>query len=381
MNKTEKLYYSDQYIKKFDATVLSSENKGDKFDVILDKSAFFPEEGGQYSDTGFIADAKVYEVYEENSVIHHITDKPLEIGNTVSCEIDFEERFEKMQCHTAEHILSGLIHKKYGYDNVGFHLGKEEVTMDISSPLSREELDEIEDMANRIVCMNIPVSVFYPDSDMASKLEYRSKLDIKDNLRIVKIGEYDSCACCAPHVNFTGEIGVIRIIEFAGLRGGIRIKISAGYRAFRQIKEITRSVDKISGLLSVPKSDVACEVEKRLKEKSELDYRYFEVRCELFTKTAREALSNGNNVVFLNDANAEEMRNVANALATQNSDILVLLSGTERDYKYNISSKTRNLRILAKDINSSLSGRGGGRENMITGSLKATLGEIEDFFK
>jgi alanyl-tRNA synthetase len=200
------------------------------FDVILDRTAFFPEEGGQSADTGKIGDAQVLYVYERDNIVHHITDKSPLLGNNKCC-LDFQDRYEKMQLHTAEHILCGILHKKYGYDNVGFHIGDDVVTFDINVVLSREILDEVEDEANAVVYSNIKVDTFFPKADELEKLNYRSKLDITDNVRIVQIGDVDACACCAPHVSATGEIGLIKMLHFEKHRGGTRIWMSAGYRA------------------------------------------------------------------------------------------------------------------------------------------------------
>ena len=182
---TEKLYYIDAYIKEFEATVVDSFTEGEKHVVILDSTAFFPEEGGQSADTGFIGDVRVLDVREKDGIIRHFVDKPLDVGSKFKCRIDFADRFEKMQCHTAEHIISGAIKRLYGFDNVGFHLGATEVTMDINGYLTREQLDEIELIANRAVFDNVPIKTYFPNSEELPTLEYRSKLDLTENVRIV----------------------------------------------------------------------------------------------------------------------------------------------------------------------------------------------------
>ena len=210
---TEKLYYKDSYIKNFSAEVLSVEKIDNGFDVVLDKTAFFPEEGGQSADTGTIGYAGVFDVFERDGVVHHLTDISPCIGNN-ECSVDFDARFEKMQCHTAEHILCGIIHRLFGFDNVGFHLGEDEVTFDVSGVLTREELDRVESLANNVVFENILVETFFPKSDELDEIEYRAKLDLTEGVRLVKIGDVDTCACCAPHVAYTGEIGLIKILDF-----------------------------------------------------------------------------------------------------------------------------------------------------------------------
>ena len=283
---TKKLYYQDAYIKEFWATVLSCEKSGECYDVVLDKTAFFPEEGGQYSDKGKIGDTLVIDVKETNGIIHHYTQGPIDKGVTLFCSVDFDERYEKMQCHSAEHILSGLFHKHFGLDNVGFHLGKDDVTMDISAPLGEKELEFIEMLANEAVYKNVEITAEFPNSEELSLMEYRAKLDLTENVRIVRIGEYDACACCAPHVRFTGEIGAIKILDSVKLRGGLRIHITAGRRAMRFFRECFASVGAVSALLSVPKSDVEGGVKKLQEDYAKLKADFSEYKLGIMRREA-----------------------------------------------------------------------------------------------
>ena len=184
---TRKLYYDDAYIKEFSSVVLSCDSCERGCDIVMRETAFFPEEGGQYSDKGYIDGVRVLEVMERDGVIHHYTAEPVAVGKPVQCVIDFDERYEKMQCHTGEHILSGIIHDLYGLENVGFHLGAEDVTMDISAPLSRDQLDRVELLANEVIYKNIPITTRFPTPEELPSLKYRSKLDLTENVRIVDI--------------------------------------------------------------------------------------------------------------------------------------------------------------------------------------------------
>ena len=378
---TEKLYYNDAYIKEFRATVLSVEKEENGYSVVLDKTAFFPEEGGQYSDRGFIGDARVDIVKESEGIIYHYTDKAVGEGERVFCKIDFDERFEKMQCHSGEHILSGLIHKLYGLDNVGFHLGGEDVTMDVSAPLTREELDRVETLANEIIFKNVEITTEILNADELSDIEYRSKLDLSENVRIVRIGEYDTCACCAPHVKYTGEIGVIKILDFAKLRGGIRIHITAGRRALKEFRALYNNAGAVSAILSVPKAEIVGGVERLLSSYGEEKAKFSEYRIKRIIGEA-DSMSTvtGNCVKFLPEATVEELIAFSNVSTDKVSGILVLLSGEEGAYKYVITSNSTDLRALSKEINKSLLGRGGGKPNMIQGSFSSTLAEIEKYF-
>ncbi len=378
---TEKLYYSDAYKSEFFAKVLSCEKSGGLYDVILDKTAFFPEEGGQYSDKGTLGVANVTCVKEISGVIHHYTDASFEVGREVFGKIDFDERYEKMQCHTGEHILSGIIHSLYGLDNVGFHLGADEVTMDINAPLTREQLDRVERLANEVIYKNVDVTSSFPTPTELSDMQYRSKLDLYENVRIVKIGEYDSCACCAPHVKYTGEIGVIKILDFAKLRGGIRIFITAGRRAVKVFNEYYKTLQSVSSLLSLPKSEVVGGVNKLLGDFAELKNTYSSYRTSVLEKQA-ELLeyAQGCRIVLLEGASIPELIAFSNVARKKTGGILVLLSGDEGDYKYVISSNTDDLRAKAGEINKSLLGRGGGKPEMIQGSFGCTYEEIKKYF-
>ncbi len=379
---TEKLYYRDAYIKEFSARVLMCGKTDGGFDTVLDKTAFFPEEGGQSADTGEISGVRVLDVREEDGVIHHITDGELKVGREVLGKIDFNVRFEKMQCHTAEHILCGIIHKLYGYENVGFHLSDCEVVFDIDGVLTYEELTRVREIANRAVYENKEVTAYFPDASELSSLTYRAKLELTENVRIVNIDGYDSCACCAPHVSRTGEIGTIAITGVEKHRGGTRIFMLAGKRAERDYAERCRVARRISALTSEPQATIDTAVEKLVKECENLRQnlksarlREAELRAQIMEKIDKNA------VVLLSDFNIPELIAFSNSALSKVGGILVLLSGTDGNFKYVISSRTVDLRVLAKDINSALSGRGGGKPEMLQGSFASSLSEIKSYFE
>jgi len=379
---TEKLYYNDAYTKEFSACVVSCTREECGFDVVLDKTAFFPEEGGQYSDTGLIKDAVVAHVFEKDGVIHHICDKALNAGETVECCLNFEERYEKMQIHTGEHILSGLFHSLFGLENVGFHLGTEEVTMDINAVLTEEQIVKVELLANRVIYENVEITAFFPTVEELLSLCYRSKLDLTENVRIVKIGEYDSCACCAPHVKRSGEVGIIRILDFTKHRGGTRITITAGIRAVRDARERYEIIRRVSGLLSVPKTDIDKGVERLLSELEEARLQLKEARCARYLSEAEKIeKTDGNLTLLFENAGFDELKTLANALVSRVGGILVLLSGKEGDYKHLTVSRTINLTEIRNDMNQKLNGRGGGKPEALQGSFKASLDEIKKYFE
>ncbi len=378
---TEKLYYKNAYMKNFSSRVVSCEPCEGGYAIALAATAFFPEEGGQYADTGVINGIIVNDVQEKDGVIYHMTDTPIEVGAVVAGTIYFNARYEKMQCHTAEHILCGLIFKTYGLNNVGFHLGADDVTMDISAPLSWDQLMEIEHRANLIVYENVPVTTVFPTPEELPSLEYRSKLDLTENVRIVNIGDYDSCACCAPHVAATGEVGLIKILDAEKLRGGMRIHIRAGIRAYREVAKMQTTLSEISHMLSLPRLDTAEGVRKLLSDyetkKSELKAareKYFEREAELATPTE------GNLVLSFADATQDDLRTLANAAISKIGGILVLLSGTDGAYRFVLASRSVDLRTEVKKIPAALGGGGGGSSIMAQGTLAATLTDIEKYF-
>ena len=379
--KTKKLYYENAYISSFTAKVVDFISTDGGYDVILDETAFFPEEGGQSSDTGFIGDSRVSYVYEKDGVIHHITDKAPSLG-AKHCTIDFEDRFEKMQCHTAEHILCGIIHKHFGFDNVGFHLGEDEVTFDVNGILDRSQLDMVEEIANNVVFSNLSVSTYFPSSEELSSMEYRSKLDITEDVRLVEVEGTDICACCAPHVSRTGEIGMIKILDFMKHRGGTRIWMVAGKRALRDYRARYESIKRISGMLCAPQMQVADTLSDYMSDSDATRLSLKEARLKIAELNANLIYgTEGNLVVLLPDFSIPELIAFSNTAGEKIGGILVSLSGGEGDYKYVISSSSQDLRAMAKDINSALSGRGGGRPEMIQGSFAASLEKIREYFK
>ncbi len=379
---TEKLYYKDAYMKDFTAKVVAVSESCGKYLTELDRTAFFPNEGGQYADKGDIDGFKVYDVIENDGVIYHLLEEKLQIGKTVSCRIDFDDRYDKMQNHTGEHIVSGIIHKLFGLDNVGFHLGGEDVTLDINAPLNRDDLARVELLANEVVYENIKVECIFPDKEELKRLVYRSKLDLEDNVRIVNIGEYDSCACCAVHVGYTGEIGLIKILDFAPLRSGIRIHIACGRRAMKYFNKLYSEAHKVSNILSVPKEEIGEGVAKLSEDFQKIKNQYSEYRSKTFLSAARNLKCSGeNSVVLLDDATVPEMIGYANAATDKVRGILVVLSPKEDGgYRYVISSESVNLKEKSAEINKGLLGRGGGRANMIQGSFECDIESIRNYF-
>ena len=382
MQKTVRLFDRDSYLQDFDATVLACYQHESGFAVVLDQTAFFPEEGGQSSDSGSLDGARVLDVQERDGVITHYTDAPLQIGKAVHGQLDFDVRYQKMQIHSGEHIISGLMHRKYGYSNVGFHLGGE-ITMDFDGELTREQLDEIEDEANRIIYENVAITAAYPSAEVLAATEYRSKLDLSENVRLVTIGDYDVCACCAPHVARTGEIGLIKLLDAIRYKGGMRIHFLAGSAALVHYRKTWQDVAAISAMLSVKQSEVVEGVKKKEAEIEKRSALISSLRRQLLDyKIAALEETEGNLCIFTDDPDMLSLRLLVNAGVPKCTGICAAFYGNDADgYRYIMGSASRDLKTLSKQINTALGGKGGGSAQMIQGSCTAAEQVIREYFK
>lgn len=379
---TEKLFDKNAYLKKFTANVLSCEKIKDNYAIVLDKTAFFPEGGGQPADTGILNDINVIDVQEaKNNDIIHYTLEPLEPGVKVTGEIDWSKRFRRMQNHSGEHIISGIIHKNFGLNNVGFHLGSEDVTVDIDGELTRENLKMVEHTANTAVIENIDIIAEYPSADILKNLEYRSKLDLTENVRIVTIGEYDKCACCAPHVSKTGEIGLIKLLDFERYKGGVRIHMLCGFDAIDDYTQRYENISEISSMLSAKQAEAASAVKRIANELNDEKKAKGELKKELLQiKTVMIKPSDGNICIFEEKCDMNDLRFIVNEAVKICGSICAAFSGSdEKGYQYVMASTSVNLREKSKEINTALNGKGGGSA-MIQGSVMSTRNEIETYF-
>lgn len=377
---TEKLYDKDSHIKEFSATVLSCEKSGENYAVTLNKTAFFPEGGGQESDRGNIGGAAVLDVQIIDNEIIHFTDAPLEVGNEYDCRLNWERRFRNMQNHSGEHIVSGLTHKLYGLNNVGFHLGAE-MTVDFDGILSREQLLEIERLANKAVWENVPIRAYYPDYNELKKLDYRSKLELTENVRIVDIKGYDLCACCAPHVKRTGEIGFIKILDFFKNKSGVRIFIKCGIDALRDYNDKYSNVQKISNLLSVKQNESAAAVDRLNDENRELKFEISNLKKRLITEKAKNfAPESDKTAVFEDNLDIKELQLFADALYKKSGGIRGVFSGKDGNFSFAICGDEAALDSFFKSLKDRFCVRGGGRNGMVQGTVIGKMTEIEDFF-
>lgn len=392
--KTDCIFERDSFVKDFSATVIScTETEEGDYKIGLDLTAFFPEGGGQSWDEGTINGLKVKGVFRENGEVVHVVDEPLEVGSEVVGSIDWEVRLRRMQLHSGEHLFCGIAHNKYGFDNTGFHLADNLVTLDIDGVLSAEQIYEIEKEANRIIAENVPITVSFPTAEERDSIEYRSKLELED-VRLVTIEGYDVCACCAPHVATTGQIGMVKIIDFMPHRGGMRMLLKAGLDAAEDYRMLDESNKGIMALLSSERTLCVSTLERYMEsvrklreENTNLKRTVTALTLKSLLAEAEEAKENGRErVVFFTEGMDDiQIRDMINETVEKYNGVVAVFNSCDGGYKYICGLKAEKgdntLRELAKTMNTELSGRGGGSEKMIQGSVCATEAQVKDFFK
>ena len=379
---TEKLYYIDSHLFAFEAAVTGCEETKRGYAVTLDRTAFFPEGGGQLADTGSIGPARVLDVHEKEGRILHYTERPLPVGERFACAVDAEQRRRRMQNHSGEHIVSGLVFREHGFDNVGFHMGPDCMTMDYSGELSWEQLMRIERLANEAVRADLPLKIWFPETAELSALQYRSKLELTENVRIVEIPGIDRCACCAPHVERTGEVGLVKILTAERHRGGVRITALCGMDAWELAARQQESVTAISGLLSVPRDAIVSGVERLLELQTAQKERIAALSLELARLRAESAeKTEGNLVLFDSVLDEVAQRELVNLLM-EKCAVAAVFSGSDAEgWRYVIGSRDTHLRKNGRAVNAGIQGRGGGSPRMIQGRAAADSEAIRAFFR
>lgn len=381
--ETIRLYDADAYAKEFTAKVLSCEEidtKGGKeYKVILDQTLFFPEEGGQSPDLGTIDEIEVIDVQIKNNVITHTLTAPIAEGAAVKGVIDWPHRFYNMQQHSGEHIFSGIVHNRFGYNNVGFHLSDQIVTMDFDGVLSEKDVEAIEFAVNEAITKNIEIQVTFPSKEELSSLDYRSKIEIEGQVRIVTVPGYDVCACCAPHVHRTGEIGLLKVMSLQNYKGGVRISILCGFRALTAFREKAALINELTNLYTCGQELLLDNISKQKSANQSLKSQLANAKQALMGYKLSEIPANQQNVfIFEKDLDAAVMRNAINRLVEEHSGICACFSGDdENGYNYILGSKQIDCKNVANVMREKLQARGGGSNVMIQGSVAAKKEEIE----
>ncbi len=376
--QTVKLFEENPYLSEFTAKVISCEKENDVYKTVLNQTAFFYEGGGQSSDTGFIGNAKVLDVQLINNEIYHYTAEATPVGQEISCKINFTERYKKMQIHTGEHIVSGVMHNLYGLENVGFHLGKNEVTLDFNAALTREQLNTAETEANQIIYKNLPVICYYPSKDQIKNINYRSKKEILENLRIVEIKGHDICACCAPHVKNTGEVGIIKLINFEKHKNGTRIYMACAQDALADYQTISQNNFEISSLLCAKPYETANAVRSVLLEKEALFHTIGQLKRNIIAlKSEAVTTSDTPLVLFEDDMDIPNMRNLANNLMLKRPQVYIF-SQIGNNFNYLCAAKN-GMKEFATKINQTFKGKGGGSDSMVQGTVTTTKEDLLEF--
>lgn len=389
------LYYTAPYQKEFDAEVLSCTEKAGQYLIVLDRNGFYPEGGGQPADTGSIGRARVLDVREDTAsgLILHRTDLPLAPGEKVHCTIDWQKRFRNMQNHSGEHIISGLIHRHYGFDNVGFHMG-DVITIDFNGAIGRELLMRIEAEANAVVCEDREIRILYPSAEELPQWDYRSKKELNGTVRLVEIEGTDLCACCGTHVRRTGEIGVIKLLSAVSHRGGTRIEMTAGLDAAADYDRKHRMLLEAARMLSVKPEELTDALRQYKAESAAKDLRIAALNERYFRSVLKELPDSEETVsVFEEGLNPIELRKLCDLLVKNGKGRVVAAfapktqpaevqpgsdAGAAFEYMYVIGSRSLDVREGGKRLNALLSGRGGGSAEMLQGSVRASEGKIRE---
>lgn len=379
-----KLYYDSAYIKEFEAQVLSCQEGKKGWEITLSATAFYPEGGGQPADTGLLGNVRVTDVHEKDGQVVHYTDGPLPVGEMVRGVIDWDRRFQHMQEHSGEHLVSGLIHQRFGYDNVGFHMGTDEVTIDFNGVLEWEDLMAIEEKANGMIWENLEISAVYPEKDELDAMEYRSKKELTGAVRIVSIPGGDVCACCGTHVERTGEIGLVKFLSMIHYKGGVRISLLCGKRAVEDYERKRDQVQKISVLLSARPGEIARAVEKLKEDEAKLQEKLVAAYDKLIASEVRDIKEGDGDIFILEpDFEAIQLRHLVNRLLEEKKGRTVLALGgaAEGSFLYVLGSRDGDMRRLSRELNGLLNGRGGGSAQMAQGTFFATKDQLQAILK
>ena len=372
---TEKLYDTDSYLYEFNCKVISLYSDKDYIYIETDRTAFFPEGGGQTCDKGTLNGINVENVQIINGKIVHFvknSDENAEkflLGSILSGKIDEKKRFSDMQQHSGEHIFSGIVNSLYGYNNVGFHLGSEVVTLDFDGELNEDDICKVESLVNEAIWRNLEIKVTFPSDEELTKIKYRSKIEIDGQVRLVEIPGVDICACCAPHVKFTGEIGIVRVVTFERYKGGTRVSILCGERALYDLRHKLKQNRLVSNLTSAKQDETAAAVERLKNENEKLKYDIVGLTRELLSLKSQSIAPEERIIIFDSKLEGKLLQDFAISIMDKASDFAACFCGENGSYRYSIVSKSVNLQPLCKALNTAFSGRGGGKPEIVQGSI------------
>ncbi len=376
----DRLYYVNPYLKEATARICSCEEAKGGWLIELDETIFYPTGGGQPCDLGTIEDANVLDVFEKDETVLHLCDRPLNVGAEVVCKIDWARRFMLMQQHSGEHMLSGIVYARFGYHNVGFHMGSDTITIDFSGEISYEQLMELESAVNAVIYQNISSHIFYPDEKTLATLSYRSKKALSGTVRLVQFQDIDLCACCGLHVKQSGEVGLVKLISTTKFHDGSRIEMLCGRRALDYLNTIFEQNRKISNLLSAKPFATAAAAQRVSEEMKNAQYRCTCLENELFARIAAEQTGKGSVLLFERNLTPDGVRRLCDAVLHTCGGLCAVFSEKKGGWNYALGILDGDLREAVRALNSSLNGRGGGKPTFAQGSVAAGRAEIEAFF-
>lgn len=380
--EVRKLYYEDCHLKTFTATVRSCTQTAKGWEITLDATAFYPEGGGQPCDLGVLGDAKVLDVKERGEQVIHLCDRPMEEGRPVTGAIDWQRRFDLMQQHSGEHILSGLIYAKYGYHNVGFHVGKTAMEVDFDGPIPPEELAQLELQANMAVWQDLPITSWYPSEEELPTVPYRRKKELAWPVRIVQVPGHDACACCGVHVAHTGEIGLIKILNCTKFHEGVRLEMLCGRRAYDYMCRIYEQNRQVSQTFSAQMLQTGEAARKFADQLAAEKFRAAGLEKRVFASIAAGYAGRGAVLHFEEGLSSAGVRELADAIAQACGGRAAVFSGSdEAGYSMCLVHHGGDVKELGTCLAKELNGRGGGKPGFFQGSVKAMRSQIETFFK
>lgn len=382
------LCYQLPYVKEFDARVTGCVQSKKGYEVTLDRTAFYPEGGGQLGDGGTIGDVKVSDTRSRNGQVVHYADAPLEPGTEVHCRIDWQKRLDHMQGHSGEHIVSGLVHKHWGYDNVGFHMAADKVTVDFDGIITEEELADLEREANEYVRSDVPVEISFPSAAELHEMEYRSKKELSGEVRIVTFPGVDVCACCGTHVQRSGEVGTIKFTAMSHYKSGVRIEMVCGRLATEDYAMKNAQHIQLCRLFSAKPHLLVNAVHQYMEAAEAGEHRVDQLAKRCLEFRAAQFPAGGRLIVdFEEDFTMPQLRQYCDGLVVSGkAQVAAVLSPSDKGgWNYVLRSDTVDLRAAIKDLNKRLGGRGGGDPTQVQGGFRAEKEEVEsvlrEFFK
>ncbi|MGL4361712.1 MAG: alanyl-tRNA editing protein [Cellulosilyticaceae bacterium] len=376
---TRKLYYEDSYLSHFEGSVLSCTKVSDGYEVVLDKTAFYPGGGGQPMDYGEINGLFVSKVEEREDIIYHVVKEELEVSKQVVGDIYIEKRLDYMAQHTGEHIIAGIINKWFGFNNVGFHLNERIMTADFDGELTKEELDLLEIKANDIVFKDLEVTAktYSKDENIP---EFRAKMEFPDKVRIISVDTCDTCACCGTHVSRTGEVGVIKIVNSEKHRGGCRLTILCGRRALYDYQARFHEIEEVGTLLSAPIGKISDKLQKHIERAKNIEYQFTEFKKKTFETEIKNIIQDKPVSIVKNDLSVDDFKVYGECLSDFEGPIVIAILQEDVRFRYKIISKTMDVRLFANVLKEKFDAKGGGKKNNAQGSGVGRADDVSELF-